>query len=130
VTFFGHITTLDFYQLTAHPHVGVLYFEQFEPSDGMGGHSTFEELVYVIALNSGEEPTHDRDHNINAPMCRVSQDLQEDLAATHNQLPVTSNGIGSGCCSTSNHGVKLCMQYLQGVSVGHWSVILPQAFPK
>ncbi|KAJ7795164.1 hypothetical protein B0H14DRAFT_2920828 [Mycena olivaceomarginata] len=31
---FGHITTLDVYQLAVHPHVGVLYFEQFEPSDG------------------------------------------------------------------------------------------------
>ncbi|KAJ6473393.1 hypothetical protein C8R47DRAFT_1076687 [Mycena vitilis] len=34
LTSFGHITTLDVYQLAAHPHVGVLYFEQFEPSDG------------------------------------------------------------------------------------------------
>lgn len=34
MTSFGHITTLDVYQLAAHPHVGVLYFEQFEPSDG------------------------------------------------------------------------------------------------
>ncbi|KAJ6549944.1 hypothetical protein B0H19DRAFT_1378678 [Mycena capillaripes] len=34
LTSFGHITTLDVYQLAAHPKVGVLYFEQFEPSDG------------------------------------------------------------------------------------------------
>ncbi|KAF8192365.1 hypothetical protein K438DRAFT_1970167 [Mycena galopus ATCC 62051] len=34
LTSFGHITTLDVYQLAAHPHVGVLYFEGFEPSDG------------------------------------------------------------------------------------------------
>ncbi|KAJ7909286.1 hypothetical protein B0H13DRAFT_2493250 [Mycena leptocephala] len=34
LTSFGHITTLDLFQLVAHPKVGVLYFEQFEPSDG------------------------------------------------------------------------------------------------
>ncbi|KAJ7751136.1 hypothetical protein B0H16DRAFT_1460461 [Mycena metata] len=34
LTSFGHITTLDLYQLASHPEVGVLYFEQFEPSDG------------------------------------------------------------------------------------------------
>ncbi|KAJ7775365.1 hypothetical protein B0H16DRAFT_1507074 [Mycena metata] len=34
LTSFGHITTLDVFQLASHPEVGVLYFEQFEPSDG------------------------------------------------------------------------------------------------
>ncbi|KAJ6623295.1 hypothetical protein B0H10DRAFT_2213682 [Mycena sp. CBHHK59/15] len=34
LTSFGHITTLDIYQLKDHPKVGVVYFEQFEPSDG------------------------------------------------------------------------------------------------
>ncbi|KAJ7053282.1 hypothetical protein C8F01DRAFT_1166942 [Mycena amicta] len=34
LTSFGHITTLDLYQLAEHPTVGVAYFEQFEPSDG------------------------------------------------------------------------------------------------
>ncbi|KAJ6575748.1 hypothetical protein DFH09DRAFT_1311798 [Mycena vulgaris] len=36
LTSFGHTVTLDVYQLAAHPHVGVLYFEQFAPSDGTG----------------------------------------------------------------------------------------------
>ncbi|KAJ7685933.1 hypothetical protein B0H17DRAFT_1204617 [Mycena rosella] len=36
LTSFGHTTTLDVYQLAAHPEVGVVYFEQFEPSDGTG----------------------------------------------------------------------------------------------
>ncbi|KAF7319056.1 hypothetical protein HMN09_00241800 [Mycena chlorophos] len=34
LTSFGHVTTLDLYQLAEHPAVGVAYFEQFEPSDG------------------------------------------------------------------------------------------------
>ncbi|KAJ7618007.1 hypothetical protein FB45DRAFT_1063530 [Roridomyces roridus] len=34
LTSFGHVTTLDLFQLAEHPKVGVMYFEQFEPSDG------------------------------------------------------------------------------------------------
>ncbi|KAJ6485512.1 hypothetical protein C8R45DRAFT_274789 [Mycena sanguinolenta] len=34
LTSFGHFVTLDIYQLEQHPKVGVVYFEQFEPSDG------------------------------------------------------------------------------------------------
>ncbi|KAJ7321641.1 hypothetical protein DFH08DRAFT_753676 [Mycena albidolilacea] len=45
LTSFGHITTLDVYQLAAHPHVGVLYFEQFEPSDG----TDFESYINGIS---------------------------------------------------------------------------------
>ncbi|KAF7317579.1 hypothetical protein MKEN_00844900 [Mycena kentingensis (nom. inval.)] len=33
---FGHFVTLDIYQLEQHPKVGVVYFEQFAPSDGTG----------------------------------------------------------------------------------------------
>ncbi|KAJ7160608.1 hypothetical protein C8R43DRAFT_993412 [Mycena crocata] len=36
LTSFGHTVTLDVFQLAAHPEVGVLYFEQFAPSDGTG----------------------------------------------------------------------------------------------
>ncbi|KAJ7498087.1 hypothetical protein B0H11DRAFT_2226238 [Mycena galericulata] len=32
LTSFGHFVTLDIYQLEKHPKVGVVYFEQFEPS--------------------------------------------------------------------------------------------------
>ncbi|KAF7317645.1 hypothetical protein MKEN_00852000 [Mycena kentingensis (nom. inval.)] len=32
LTSYGHFVTLDIYRLTEHPHVGVVYFEQFEPS--------------------------------------------------------------------------------------------------
>ncbi|KAJ7483449.1 hypothetical protein FB451DRAFT_1555414 [Mycena latifolia] len=34
LTSFGHFVTLDIYQLVEHPKVGVVYFEQFLPSDG------------------------------------------------------------------------------------------------
>ncbi|KAJ7153354.1 hypothetical protein C8R46DRAFT_1006654 [Mycena filopes] len=46
LTSFGHITTLDVYQLASHPEVGVLYFEQFEPSDG----TDFE--TYVLGMGA------------------------------------------------------------------------------
>ncbi|KAJ7493951.1 hypothetical protein FB451DRAFT_450131 [Mycena latifolia] len=36
LTSFGHSVTVDVYQLAAHPEVGVIYFEQFAPSDGTG----------------------------------------------------------------------------------------------
>ncbi|KAK7045119.1 hypothetical protein R3P38DRAFT_2882676 [Favolaschia claudopus] len=36
LTLVAHTTTLDVYQLSTHPHVGVMYFEQFAPSDGTG----------------------------------------------------------------------------------------------
>ncbi|KAJ7858085.1 hypothetical protein B0H14DRAFT_3864562 [Mycena olivaceomarginata] len=52
LTSFGHITTLDVYQLAAHPHVGVLYFEQFEPSDGTDFEST-RGVKHVLIDNSG-----------------------------------------------------------------------------
>ncbi|KAJ7080748.1 hypothetical protein B0H15DRAFT_890613 [Mycena belliarum] len=38
---FGHFVTLDIYQLAQHPKVGVVYFEQFEPSDGTGANDYF-----------------------------------------------------------------------------------------
>jgi len=38
---FGHFITLDIYQLAEHPKVGVVYFEQFEPSDGTGANDYF-----------------------------------------------------------------------------------------
>ncbi|KAF7314960.1 hypothetical protein MIND_00010000 [Mycena indigotica] len=38
---FGHFVTLDIYQLAEHPKVGVVYFEQFEPSDGTGANDYF-----------------------------------------------------------------------------------------
>ncbi|KAJ7114069.1 hypothetical protein C8R44DRAFT_796240 [Mycena epipterygia] len=41
LTSFGHFVTLDIYQLAEHPKVGVVYFEQFEPSDGTGANDYF-----------------------------------------------------------------------------------------
>ncbi|KAJ7654576.1 hypothetical protein DFH06DRAFT_1202775 [Mycena polygramma] len=41
LTSFGHFITLDIYQLAEHPKVGVVYFEQFEPSDGTGSTDYF-----------------------------------------------------------------------------------------
>ncbi|KAJ6580807.1 hypothetical protein B0H19DRAFT_982374 [Mycena capillaripes] len=41
LTSFGHFITLDIYQLAEHPKVGVVYFEQFEPSDGTGANDYF-----------------------------------------------------------------------------------------
>ncbi|KAJ7777128.1 hypothetical protein B0H16DRAFT_1449266 [Mycena metata] len=41
LTSFGHFVTLDIYQLAEHPKVGVVYFEQFEPSDGTDANSYF-----------------------------------------------------------------------------------------
>ncbi|KAJ7236441.1 hypothetical protein B0H12DRAFT_128022 [Mycena haematopus] len=38
---FGHFVTLDIYQLAEHPKVGVVYFEQFEPSDGTDANDYF-----------------------------------------------------------------------------------------
>ncbi|KAJ7071721.1 hypothetical protein B0H15DRAFT_966167 [Mycena belliarum] len=38
---FGHFVTLDIYQLAQHPKVGVVYFEQFEPSDGTSANDYF-----------------------------------------------------------------------------------------
>ncbi|KAJ7878983.1 SIT4 phosphatase-associated protein-domain-containing protein, partial [Mycena olivaceomarginata] len=65
-----------------------------------GGLSALEELARVIALNSGEEPTRDRDRD--APMRGASQDdSQEDLAAARDQLPVTSNSVHSDVSSGS-----------------------------
>ncbi|KAJ7303028.1 hypothetical protein DFH08DRAFT_815332 [Mycena albidolilacea] len=41
LTSFGHFVTLDIYQLADHPKVGVVYFQQFEPSDGTGANTYF-----------------------------------------------------------------------------------------
>jgi C-terminal processing protease CtpA/Prc len=41
VTSFGHFVTLDIYQLADNPKVGVVYFQQFEPSDGTGSNAYF-----------------------------------------------------------------------------------------
>ncbi|KAJ7147660.1 hypothetical protein C8R43DRAFT_1010339 [Mycena crocata] len=41
LTSFGHFVTLDIYQLAEHPKVGVVYFEQFAPSDGTGFNEYF-----------------------------------------------------------------------------------------
>ncbi|KAJ6568435.1 hypothetical protein DFH09DRAFT_1155389 [Mycena vulgaris] len=41
LTSFGHFVTLDIYQLAEHPKVGVVYFEQFEASDGTGSNDYF-----------------------------------------------------------------------------------------
>ncbi|KAJ7173416.1 hypothetical protein C8R46DRAFT_1215363 [Mycena filopes] len=41
LTSFGHFVTLDIYQLAENPKVGVVYFEQFEPSDGTGANDYF-----------------------------------------------------------------------------------------
>ncbi|KAF7345502.1 hypothetical protein MVEN_01568700 [Mycena venus] len=41
LTSFGHFVTLDIYQLAEHPKVGVVYFEQFEPSDGTDANTYF-----------------------------------------------------------------------------------------
>ncbi|KAF8211047.1 hypothetical protein K438DRAFT_1959247 [Mycena galopus ATCC 62051] len=42
LTSFGHFVTLDIYQLAEHPKVGVVYFEQFEPSDGTDANDYFD----------------------------------------------------------------------------------------
>ncbi|KAJ7114073.1 hypothetical protein C8R44DRAFT_881621 [Mycena epipterygia] len=44
LTSFGHALTLDIYQLEQHPKVGVVYFEQFEPSIRFDSRTYFEEL--------------------------------------------------------------------------------------
>ncbi|KAF8205512.1 SIT4 phosphatase-associated protein-domain-containing protein [Mycena galopus ATCC 62051] len=59
-----------------------------------GGLSALEELARVIALNSGEESTRDRDRD--APMLGASSqdDSQEDIAPAR-ELPVTGNSVHS-----------------------------------
>ncbi|KAF8191546.1 hypothetical protein K438DRAFT_1970533 [Mycena galopus ATCC 62051] len=42
LTSFGHFATLEIYQLAEHPKVGVIYFEQFEPSDGTDANNYFD----------------------------------------------------------------------------------------
>ncbi|KAJ7803175.1 hypothetical protein B0H14DRAFT_3487694 [Mycena olivaceomarginata] len=42
LTSFGHFVTLDIYQLADHPKVGVVYFQQFEPSDGTGANTILQ----------------------------------------------------------------------------------------
>lgn len=41
MTSVAHFVTLDVYQLAEHPKVGVVYFEQFEPSDGTDAETYF-----------------------------------------------------------------------------------------
>ncbi|CAK5263842.1 unnamed protein product [Mycena citricolor] len=48
LTSFGHITTLDIYQLKDHPKVGVVYFQQFEPSDGTGAQAYFNGMSNTL----------------------------------------------------------------------------------
>ncbi|KAF7337855.1 Extragenic suppressor of kinetochore protein 1 [Mycena venus] len=63
-----------------------------------GGLSALEELARVIALNSGEEPTRDRD----APMRGVaSQDDSQEEIEPARELPVTSNSVHSDVSSGS-----------------------------
>ncbi|KAJ7264879.1 SIT4 phosphatase-associated protein-domain-containing protein [Mycena haematopus] len=61
-----------------------------------GGLAALEELARVIALNSGEEPTRDRD----APM-RGGASSQEDITPAREQLPVTGNSVHSDVSSGS-----------------------------
>ncbi|KAJ7230391.1 hypothetical protein GGX14DRAFT_553873 [Mycena pura] len=48
LTSFGHFLTLDIYQLEKHPKVGVVYFEQFEPSVRFDYHTYFAEISDTI----------------------------------------------------------------------------------
>ncbi|KAJ6580829.1 hypothetical protein B0H19DRAFT_1251115 [Mycena capillaripes] len=48
VTSFGHSLTLDIYQLEKHPKVGVVYFEQFEPSVRYDAETCFEEISETL----------------------------------------------------------------------------------
>ncbi|KAF7309369.1 hypothetical protein MIND_00307600 [Mycena indigotica] len=45
---FGHFITLDIYQLEQHPNVGVVYFEQFEPSDDTGFNEYFDGISNTL----------------------------------------------------------------------------------
>lgn len=47
LTSFGHLDTLDIYQLKQHPKVGVAYFEQFEPQENLS-YDYFTEMSSVI----------------------------------------------------------------------------------
>ncbi|KAJ6501910.1 SIT4 phosphatase-associated protein-domain-containing protein [Mycena sanguinolenta] len=57
-----------------------------------GGLSALEELARVIALNSGEEPTRDRDVTMRGGSSQ--DDSQEDIAPAR-ELPVTGNSVHS-----------------------------------
>ncbi|KAJ7586242.1 hypothetical protein C8J56DRAFT_1165768 [Mycena floridula] len=48
LTSFGHFVTLDIYQLQEHPKVGVVYFEQFEPSDGTDANTYFNGISNTL----------------------------------------------------------------------------------
>ncbi|KAJ7498139.1 hypothetical protein B0H11DRAFT_1998840 [Mycena galericulata] len=48
LTSFGHFVTLDIYQLAEHPKVGVVYWEQFEPSDGTGANDYFNGISATL----------------------------------------------------------------------------------
>ncbi|KAF7371141.1 hypothetical protein MSAN_00749500 [Mycena sanguinolenta] len=48
LTSFGHFVTLDIYQLEQHPKVGVVYFEQFEPSDGTDAETYFNGISNTL----------------------------------------------------------------------------------
>ncbi|KAJ7591935.1 hypothetical protein C8J56DRAFT_1046292 [Mycena floridula] len=48
LTSFGHFVTLDIYQLQEHPKVGVIYFEQFEPSDGTDANTYFNGISNTL----------------------------------------------------------------------------------
>jgi hypothetical protein len=48
VSSFGHLLTLDIYRLEKHPKVGVVYFEQFEPSVRYNAETYFEEISETL----------------------------------------------------------------------------------
>ncbi|KAJ7483348.1 hypothetical protein FB451DRAFT_1234183 [Mycena latifolia] len=48
LTSFGHFLTLDIYQLEQHPKVGVVYFEQFEPSIRYDYRTYFQEMSNTL----------------------------------------------------------------------------------
>nr|GAT46969.1 predicted protein [Mycena chlorophos] len=51
LTSFGHLITLDIYQLKQHPDVGVVYFEQFEPAVHYNYQAYFHQIS--ATLHSG-----------------------------------------------------------------------------
>ncbi|KAJ7780121.1 hypothetical protein DFH07DRAFT_1026018 [Mycena maculata] len=48
LTSFGHFITLDIYQLAEHPKVGVVYFEQFEPSTSFNLNTYFRGISETL----------------------------------------------------------------------------------
>ena len=41
--------TLDIYQLASHPKVGLVYFQEFEPSDGTGALDHFQGISGTLS---------------------------------------------------------------------------------